>query len=70
MTNAEILAKVENERLFGESVDIFKNYYIVLGIANILKKIGLRTSHDNDWFRTTSPPKNFLRCMTRSCPRK
>ena len=51
MTNAEILAKVENERLFGESVDIFKNYYIVLGIANILKKIGLRTSHDNDWFR-------------------
>ena len=51
MTNAEILAKVENERLFGESVDIFKNYYTVLGIANILKKIGLRTSHDNDWFR-------------------
>ena len=43
--------KIENERLFGKNVDIFKNYHACLGIYNILKHIGAATSHDNDWFR-------------------
>ena len=46
--------KIEYERLFGENVDIFKNYYIVTGIRNILDKIGVKTSHDSDWFRAVS----------------
>lgn len=51
MTNNSMIAKVEQERLFGEGVDIFKNYYATLGIYNILNKIGGKTSHDNDWAR-------------------
>lgn len=46
--------QIEHERLFGENVDIFKNYYIVTGIKNILEKIGVKTSHDSDWFRAVS----------------
>ena len=46
--------KIEYERLFGENVDIFKNYYIVTGIRNILDRIGVKTSHDSDWFRAVS----------------
>ncbi len=47
-------ANIEQERLFGDGVDLFKNYYAVLGICNILKTIGVRTSHDNDWFRAVA----------------
>ena len=53
MTN-ELIKEIENERLFGNGVDLFKNYYAVLGIRNILKSIGVRTSHDSDWFKTIS----------------
>ena len=52
--NLTMNAKVEHERLFGTGVDLFKNYYACLGIKNILSKIGVRTSSDNDWFRATS----------------
>ena len=54
MDNAAMIAKVEHERLFGEDVDIFKNYYSVLGIRNILKVIGVQTSSDGDWFRAVA----------------
>ena len=54
MNNASVIEKVEQERLFGKDVDIFKNYYNVLGIRNILKTIGVRTSNDSDWFRTVA----------------
>ena len=48
------VSTVEYERLFGNSVDLFKNYYAVLGISNILETIGVRTSNDSDWFRTVA----------------
>lgn len=51
MDNNSLIAKVEQERLFGDGVDVFKNYYAVLGIKNILATIGMRTSSDTDWFR-------------------
>ncbi len=51
MDNAVVIAKVDHERLFGNGVDLFKNYYAVLGIKNILDSIGARTSNDTDWFR-------------------
>ncbi len=44
--------KIDQERLFGENVDIFKNYHVVLEIYNILQTIGVKTSNDNDWFRS------------------
>ena len=47
-------ATAEYERLFGTGVDLFKNYYNVLGIRNILKTIGVRTSHDSDWFKAVA----------------
>ena len=47
-------ATAEYERLFGKGVDLFKNYYNVLGIRNILKMIGVRTSHDYDWFKAVA----------------
>lgn len=50
--NKGIIAKLEHERLFGSGVDLFKNYYIVTGIYNILCKIGVNTSYDSDWFST------------------
>ena len=54
MNNASVIAKVEHERLFGNDIDIFKNYYNVLGIRNILNVIGVRTSNDSDWFRAVA----------------
>jgi SpoVK/Ycf46/Vps4 family AAA+-type ATPase len=51
MTQNSLLAKVEHARLFGDNVDFFKNYHAVLGIRNILKTIGVKNSHDFDWFR-------------------
>lgn len=52
--NNNAAAEVEYERLFGNGVDLFKNYYAVLGIRNILKTIGVRTSHDSDWFKAVA----------------
>ncbi|MBR2871872.1 MAG: ATP-binding protein [Lentisphaeria bacterium] len=52
MDNKTAIAKVDHERLFGTGVDLFKNYYAVLGIRNILARIGVRTSHDGDWDRS------------------
>ena len=54
MNKASTIAKVEHERLFGEGIDLFKNYYSVLGIRNILNVIGVRTSNDGDWFRAVA----------------
>ena len=54
MDNAAAIAKVDHERLFGEGVNLFQNYYAVLGVRNILAKIGVRTSNDNDWFRAVA----------------
>ena len=52
--NNSAAARVEYERLFGKGTDLFKNYYAVLGIRNILKTIGVRTSHDSDWFKAVA----------------
>lgn len=52
--NNNAAATAEYERLFGKGVDLFKNYYNVLGIRNILKTIGVRTSHDYDWFKAVA----------------
>lgn len=54
MDTASAIAKADQERLFGEGVDLFKNYYAVLGIRNILNVIGVNTSHDSDWFRAVA----------------
>lgn len=52
-----LAAQLEEERLFGEGVDLFKNYHTVLTIAGILNGIGLRTSRDSDWNRAVA---NYL----------
>jgi len=54
MEHTALIEKADRERLFGKGVDIYKNYYAVLGIYNILKQIGVRTSHDSDWFRAVT----------------
>ena len=54
MKEIAAVANIEQERLFGNGVDLFKNYYAVLGICNILENIGVRTSHDSDWFRAVA----------------
>ena len=36
------MPKIEQERLFGAGVDLFKSYYAVKFLHNILKNIGLR----------------------------
>lgn len=50
-SSSALISRVENERLFGNGVNLYKNYHAVLAIKNILSVIGVRTSHDNDWFR-------------------
>ena len=50
----KLSVKVENERLFGPSVDLFKSYHASLSICNILKNIGVATSNDSDWFRAVA----------------
>ena len=40
MKEIAAVANIEQERLFGNGVDLFKNYYAVLGICNILEKAG------------------------------
>ncbi|MBO4632446.1 MAG: hypothetical protein J5858_11035, partial [Lentisphaeria bacterium] len=57
MDNLAAIAAADQERLFGEGVDLFKNYFAVLGIRNILKVIGVNTSTDSDWFRAVA---NFI----------
>lgn len=51
MKSSVTIAEIEKENLYGKEVDFFRNYYIVLGIYNILKSIGNSTSKDSDWFR-------------------
>ena len=46
------MPKIEQERLFGAGVDLFKSYYAVKFLHNILKNIGLREIKDNDFYRT------------------
>ena len=45
------MSKIEQERLFGAGVDLFKSYYAVKFLHNILKNIGLREIKDNDFYR-------------------
>ena len=54
MDNIAAAAAADHERLFGEGVDLFKSYYAVLGIRNILNAIGVNTSNDSDWFRAVA----------------
>ena len=54
MEKISAAAKVDQERLFGDGVDIFKNYYETLGIYIILSSIGVRASHDSDWSKAVS----------------
>ena len=46
------MSKFEKERLFGENVDIFKNYYAVKFLHHILQHIGPREIRDNDFYRS------------------
>ena len=52
-----LMETVEKERLFGEQIDFFKSYHAVCAIGNILEKIGVQTSKDNDWFKSVA---NFM----------
>ena len=54
MVRKNITLALEKERLFGEGVDLFKNYHAALSISGILKNIGLGTSKDSDWFRAVA----------------
>ena len=45
------MPKIEQERLFGAGVDLFKSYYATKFLHNILKNIGLREIKDNDFYR-------------------
>ncbi len=44
----------EQERLFGDESDLFKKYYAVKFIANILRTIGLQEIGDDDFYRTAA----------------
>ena len=46
------LEKLEHERLFGEGIDIFKNYYAAKFLKGIIKNIGLQEIDDRDFYRT------------------
>ncbi len=46
------MSKIEQERLFGSHVDLFKSYYAVKFLHNILKTIGLKEIKDNDFYRS------------------
>ena len=48
---AETMSELDRERLFGDGVDLFKSYYAVKFLHNIISKIGLRDIHDNDFYR-------------------
>ena len=54
MNTETAIAAADRERLFGKGVDLFKNYYAVLGIRNILNVIGVNNSNDSDWFRAVA----------------
>ena len=45
------MPKIEQERLFGAGVDLFKSYYATKFLHNILKNVGLREIKDNDFYR-------------------
>ncbi len=46
------MPEIEQERLFGAGVDLFKSCYAVKFLHNVLKNIGLREINDNDIYRT------------------
>ena len=48
------VSPIEQERLFGADVDLFKSYYAVKFLHNILKTIGLREIKDNDFYRSAA----------------
>ena len=52
MPGKNIMEIVEQERLFGENVDLFKSYHAACAIYNILTRMGVQTSKDSDWFRS------------------
>lgn len=52
MTDRKAMNKFEQERLFGDSIDIFKSYYAVKFLHNLLKNIGVREIKDNDFYRS------------------
>ena len=52
MEKKTAMTKIEQERIFGEEVDLFKSYYAVKFLHNILKHIGLREIKDNDFYRS------------------
>ena len=52
MEKKKAMPQIEQERLFGNGVDLFKSYYAVKFLHNILKTIGLREIKDNDFYRS------------------
>ncbi len=46
--------QIEEERLFGADVDLFKSYHAVKFLHNILNAIGLREIKDNDFYRSAA----------------
>ena len=46
------MPKIEQERLFGAGVDLFKSRYAAKFLHNILRNIGLREIRDNDFYRS------------------
>jgi len=52
MVKNDQMPKIEEERLFGKGVDLFKSFYAVKFLHNILKNIGLREIKDNDFYRS------------------
>ena len=54
MDKKSAASQIEQERLFGADVDLFKSYYAVKFLHNILKTIGLREIKDNDFYRSAA----------------
>ena len=46
------MPKIEQERLFGAGVDLFKSYYATKFLHNVLKNIGLKEIKDDDFYRS------------------
>ena len=52
MRKKNVMSEIEQERLFGGNIDLFKSYYAVKFLHNILRNIGLREIKDNDFYRS------------------
>lgn len=46
------MSVIEQERLFGKDVDLFKNYHTVKFLHNIIKTIGLKEIQDDDFYHS------------------